>query len=173
MIKNIIATLGPEGTCSEMAANYYGKKTFDNFSIELYNTFESAVDSLKDGKSTAVIIPSAYKKLSKIIFREKEFIALKDVFIFDTPEIVFAMDYGNNEINSIASQSSPLYLIKDKFDENIFVESNSNSRSALMVKEGLADACLTTKICADKYSMKIINNFGHIHMGWNVFTLNK
>lgn len=172
-VERIIATLGPEGTCSEMAAQYYGQRLGGNYQVKLYMSFEEAINSLKEQRSTYVIIPSAYKKIANTIFKEKNYVQIEDVFIFDTPEIVFATNRKRRKIRKIATQSSPKSLLEGLYEEEDFIDSDSNSRSALMVMEGLADACLTTMICAQKYSMNIIENFGAVHMGWNVFAVVK
>ena len=167
--KIVISTLGPAGTCSEYASQYYIDKNNYDGRIELYPTFEESVAALKYGKSDCVIIPSAYAKLAEIIFQELIFIEIADVFKLATPNLVIANKGDVKEIKKVATHSSPSSLAKNYFPNAQLVLAKSNSEAAKMLLASEVDACITTIMCAEKHSLNVIRDFGGIAMGWNVF----
>lgn len=166
--KMVISTLGPEGTCSEYASQFYINENSHDGRINLYSTFEEAVSALKYGKSDCVIIPSAYTKLADIIFQEQNVIEIADVFKLATPNLVIANRGDVKDIKRIATHSSPSSLAKKYFPEAELVLAKSNSEAANMLSANQVDACITTIMCAEKHAFNIIHNFGGIAMGWNV-----
>ncbi len=168
----IIATLGPEGTCSEFAANYYATVINKKASNILCNTFEEAIKQLVEGYADLVIIPSAYRNLANLIFDLYDKIEISDVFKLCTPNLVTAIldePGGCTELRKIATHASPFSLAKNFYPEAELILSGSNSLSARMLYEREVDACITTNICAQQYKFMIIKDFGEISMGWNVF----
>lgn len=164
----IVATLGPEGTCSENAAQYYINNNHYRGNIELYSTFEEAIETLKAGISDFVIVPSAYRKLADIIFDGRNIIEIADVFILITPGFVAVIMNELTKIKKVAAHSSPANLASECFPYAQLIISNSNSHSANMLVSGEVDACITTKKCIELSSVKIIRDFGEISMSWNV-----
>lgn len=165
-----IATLGPAGTCSEKAAKVFAKNLGEETKVELYSTFEEAAECLQKDKTDYVIVPSAYGNLADIMFEGRCKIQLSNVFQYPTLNLVFATKCVDKEINIIASQSSPRNLIEGYLENCQLIEAKSNSDAAQMVLNHIADACITTKVCAEANSMVILQDFGSIMMGWNVFT---
>jgi len=168
----IITTLGPEGTCSESAAKYFIRvKHIKCAKIILKDNFEDCIDSLKKGECEMVIVPSAYKELNEIIFKNLDTIYIEKCYIFDTPTLVLAgfQDSKNLKILSIAAHSAPALLAKELFPEATIIFYPSNSASAISVAQKEADACITTKVAARKYGLKILKTFGRVSMSWNVF----
>jgi prephenate dehydratase len=166
--KIVISTLGPEGTCSEYASQFYIDKNNYEGTIELYSSFEESVEALKNNKSDCVIIPSAYKKLAEIIFQEQNFIEIVDVFKLATPNLVIAKRRNVQEVKKVATHSSPSSLAKGYFPDAELVLAKSNSAAAQMLLASEVDACITTIVCAKKHSLYVIHDFGGIAMGWNV-----
>lgn len=166
--KIVISTLGPNGTCSEYASQFFLDKNDYDGKINLFSTFEQAVEDLKEGKSDHVIIPSAYRNFADIIFQEQYTIEIDDVFKLPTPNLVIANKGNENEIKKVATHSSPSSLVKEYFPNAQLVISKSNSNAAEMLLANKVDACITTIKCAEMYSLNIIHNFGSINMGWNV-----
>jgi len=165
----VIATLGPEGTCSEYASLAYLEKTGRGGKVDLYPTFEAAVSALKGGRSDSVIIPSAYTQLANIIFGERNSIEIVDVFMLATPSLVIASRWDTTEFKKVATHSSPSGLARGFFPNAELVSTTSNSEAARLLLSLQVDACMTTEICAKEHSLKILCDFGKIAMGWNVF----
>lgn len=165
-----IATLGPAGTCSEKAAEMFSGKLDGETEVELYATFEEAVERLQNDKADYVIIPSAYRKLADIIFESRTRIQISEIFQYPTLNLVLATESEDKEIHVVASQSSPSSLIKGHLENYQLIEAKSNSDAAQLVMNHAADACITTNVCAEANYMVILKDFGSIKMGWNVFT---
>lgn len=168
-----IATLGPSGTCSEKAAKIFAESLNEETDVELYSTFEEAAECLQRGHVDYAIIPSAYRNLADIMFKGSGKIQLSKVFQYPTLDLVFATKDVDREIKIIASHSSPRNLIVGYLDNCQLIDAKSNSNAAQMVLNDLADACLTTRCCAETNSMVILEEFCAIMMGWNVFTRSK
>lgn len=166
--KIVISTLGPEGTCSEYASQFYIDENNYDGRIDLYPTFEESVAALKKRKSDCVIIPSAYTKLADIIFEEQNYIEIVDVFKLATPNLVIANRGDVKEIKKVATHSSPSSLARGYFPDAQLVSAKSNSEAAKMLLTSEVEACITTIICAEKHSLNVIHDFGGVAMGWNV-----
>ena len=85
-----LVTLGPSGTCSEQVGKrYLRKQKLPETSILLTQSFEDAVECLKDGRAERMLIPSAYRKTADIIFDNATDIVVIDAFPSPTPEFFF------------------------------------------------------------------------------------
>lgn len=74
-------------------------------------------------------------------------------------------DLGNS---TIATHPAPSGLAYDfTVSKNIKLV-NSNSQAALQCSKGLSDACITTLPAAQKYSLKVIKDFGEVPMGFTI-----
>lgn len=169
--QQMIATLGPEGTCSEAAAKHYiNLKNLVNAKINLTVSFETAIDMLVGNHVDVVIIPSAYSKLSEIIFVNYYEIEIVDTFLFKTPDLVVVTSKDNKiPIKmSISCHSTPVWLIKKDYPNADIVNAKSNSDAANILLANQVDACLTTIICAVKNNLQILHNYSGINMSWNV-----
>lgn len=170
-----IATLGPNGTCSERAALYYAENKKIKSETILCDSFEIAIQKLMYDEVDMVIIPSAYRELAEIVFGNMENIKLAEVFLYSTPGLVIATkqnDIGVNEIKTMATHSSPSILAKKICPYAKLLYCSSNSASANRVINGEVDACVTTRICVEMNKLHIVKDFGEIPMGWNVFKKN-
>lgn len=170
-----IATLGPEGTCSERAAIYYANKNNVKYKTILCDTFETAIKKLMFEIVDIVIIPSAYRELAEIVFENMDDIELSDIFLYSTPGLVIATGYEDvsiDEIKTMATHSSPSILAQKSCPNAKLTYCSSNSASALKVVNGDVDACVTTRICVEMNNLHIVKDFGEVQMGWNVFKKN-
>lgn len=163
-----IATLGPSGTCSENTVKSFIAERGLNGEILLKETFQDCVASLISKEVDFIIVPSAFKELNELIFKNLGKIKIKECFVLNTPALVIGVK-EKNKIMSIATHSAPEILAKNNFPDIKIIGSPSNSKSAIMVVEGKADACLTTEIAAKANNLKILKNFGEVPMSWNVF----
>lgn len=167
-----IATLGPKGTCSERAAIHYANKNSIKYKTVLCDTFETAIKKLMFQIVDIAIIPSAYRELAEIVFENMSDIELSDVFLYSTPGLVIATGYkdvSTKKIETMATHSSPSILARKCFPNAKLIYCSSNSVAALKVVNGEVDACVTTKICVEMNNLHIVNDFGEVPMGWNVF----
>jgi len=162
-----VATLGPEGTCSEKAANHYIDQNNIKGQVILYPTFEESIKILEQEKADLAVVPSAYDKLNLLVFEGLGMVVIDDTFTMDTPNLVMAVN--NYDVKTVASHPAPSSLVKRLFPEADIKFTDSNSVSASELAEGNVDACLTTIIAAQKYKLNIEEDFGPVPMGWNVF----
>lgn len=166
-----IATLGPRGTCSENTAREFASGRFLKSEVVLKNNFEECINSVIRGYSDIAIVPSAFKELNELIFRNLGKIRILGSFVFNTPALVLAKG-DKRKIKRVATHPAPEVLLERIGFRGKRIRSASNSASALMVVGGKADACVTTEIAACDNRLKIIKNFGEIPMSWNVFVRN-
>ena len=171
-----IATLGPEGTCSEVAARcYIEQNNLHGYKLNLYSSFELAIDTLLKSNANLVVIPSAYSSLSEILFSNYYKIEIIDAFMLKTPDLVIATTRKDKLPRklSISSHSSPAWLVKNHYPEAKIIRAKSNSDAAQLVLQDKSDACLTTIICAEKNSLNVLHNYKGINMSWNVIKKTK
>lgn len=166
----IISTLGPHGTCSEYTAQHYLDKHNLKGDIVLYNSFEEAIEALKNMKSDLAIVPSAYYDFAKILFENNDTVQIINTFVLETPRLVIGcIKPGLTEVKKIATHPAPSIWVKKYYPNADLVLAESNSKAALMVIEEKVDACMTTYICIKEYGLKILKDCGPILMSWNVF----
>lgn len=169
-IQNIIkiATLGPEGTCSENAAKNFISKKELNAEIILKDSFQACLTALDKKEADIAIVPSAFEKLNELIFRNLNKIKITESFVLNTPALVIAKNNAK-EIKKVACHPAPFILIDNIFPKDKIIFTSSNSISAIKTANKEVDACLTTEIAAKKNNLKLIKNFGEVPMSWNVF----
>ncbi len=88
-----IHTLGPTGTNCESAAHWWLKKKNPNGSVVLHPTLEAAVSAL-DGSNSALLACIVYPDLHTLVFSNLDTIALEDIFIYPTHNMVLASRTG-------------------------------------------------------------------------------
>lgn len=166
----VISTLGPVGTCSEYTAQYYLDIKGLKGDIELYSTFEEAIEKLKKSESDIAIVPSAYQNFAKLLFDNRNSIKITYTFIYNTPKMVIASKILDPPvIRKIATHPAPSSMIKQFNAEAEVIFAESNSKAALMAAGGEVDACMTNFICVQEYGLNVLKDFGSVSMSWNVF----
>lgn len=105
-----IATLGPKATDSYKATIDYSRKTFSNYKILCYNSFEKLFNIIKEKKSNIdfIVMPMGYcnrkgKEFSSWVdfhFYYLEYMEVKDVFYSQTKEMILIenIDYKKEGI---------------------------------------------------------------------------
>jgi prephenate dehydratase len=177
-----LATLGPTGTCShQVGVRYLRKHGLPETSIILTQSFEEAVELVKDGRAERLLIPSAYRKHADIVFDNASDIVAIDAFPSPTPDFFFLRNPKKaiGEIRRIASHASPRRLI-DKVSglarqDVEIIEASSNANAAELLEAGEVDGCLTVK--SDR-TIALLNAgkavllcpLGVIMMTWSVMT---
>lgn len=173
-----IATLGPTGTSSEVAAAYAGELVTAAWArparIQLHESFEQSADAVRHGEADAVVVANAYASINEFYMDpELELVA---AFIRSTP------DYGLAALPScplpvaprITTHPAPVRLISELLPMAFLVGEtlvvSSTSVAARMVAEGLADIALTNETSCREYGLRFISNTRPIRMLWSVFT---
>ena len=169
---NYIYTLGPSLTNCEKAAREWSIKNNFDAQIVLFDTLEFALTSMIEKKQDNIVLLSCivYPDLHKIVFDNLDLIEFKDVFMSNTYSMVYAVNNERDEIKTIATHPAPKLLVPNDQELEIIL-STSNSKAALMCRNGEVDSCITTIIAAKENSLNIIKNFGEVTMGFAIHKL--
>lgn len=174
----VIATLGPPGTCSEKAAHYFDFTEQLDGTVVLRDSFEDAVEMTLKGDSSFAIVPAAYPGIADIFFDNIDRLSVHKLFLFSTPDFVFACNknssYPNGAIN-IISHRAPMMLsrqVAENFDIEIETTlARSNAAAAMKVASGEFSFGITNSASANRYGLRILVNFGSVHMAWLAFAM--
>lgn len=169
MINNLyrISTLGPKGTDSERAALHYAltQKILDPV-IQLYSSFESALDTVRFRNSDFAIVPAAYNGLFSLHLLYRD-VPIIDTFILPTKPMVLAKIPGQiGEIRRVAIHPATKPLLPESC-EPVYVE--SKPLCLQMVADGKIQAGIGSEDVAESMGLEIVKNFGPIPMTWEVF----
>lgn len=175
------ATLGPNGTSSEFVTKQLCKHIQCNLSnIRLFDTYEKALDDVKNGTSNVLLVANAYHGVNN--FYMDSDIELIGTFIENTPQYGIASRHGYDissinakEIIKIASHHAPVKKLEN-YNSGVFKDKkfeitlcDSTSSAAESVKDGVFDLCLTNAQAVDIYGLKFVSNVTNISMAWSIF----
>jgi len=174
-----IATLGPSGTSSEVAANYLLQSyRFQNAEISLFPTYETAFDSVRKGEAHLLLVANAYERIDNIYMSSASRLLL--FFALDTypyglakrPDYVPPQDRKLTIATHHAPSSLiPFFLEGHDFEFEVAIV-HSTSEAALKAQHLETDFCITNKLAAEKYGLSFISRMYVIHMLWSVFGRN-
>ena len=172
-----IATLGPRGTSSEVAAHHVlglcGERVGDGGRVRLCPSFEEAGEAVVEGGETALVVANAYSKINALYMNPALFLA--GAFILPTP------DYGvaappNAPLPlkvRIATHPAPAALVGELVPPSFFVGETvaapSTSEAARMVVRGEVDLALTNETSVREHSLRFVSPTRPIRMLWSVF----
>lgn len=178
-VNSPIHTLGPSGTSSEYASQFFHRWMSKNYSnsyhdIYLHDSYELARNNIKDDKGL-LIVANAYPQINDFYMDIR--LKLLATFFYDTP--LYGL-VANKELPDrplkIASHPAPIPLIGELLPDDLrikkVIEMSSTSASALAVVSGEVDVALTTEIAAKIHKLKFISRTRPIHMLWSVFASN-
>lgn len=174
-----IHTLGPAGTSSEYASQFFHRWMNENYvksSQEIYlnDSYELARKNIKDKKGL-LIVANAYTKINDFYMDTR--LKLLATFLYDTP--LYGL-VANKKLPDrslyIASHPAPVPLIGELLPDGLcieqIVEMSSTSAAAQAVVSGEVDIALTTEIAARIHKLNFISRTRPIHMLWSVFASN-
>ena len=85
-----VATLGPEGTCSEEVTlaylQHHGLAPTE--SLFLRETFEQAIQMVLDGEVEQAVVPAAYIGFHKLVYNNVGYLRVREVLYSKTPAFV-------------------------------------------------------------------------------------
>jgi prephenate dehydratase len=123
-----ISTLGPTGTCSEQAAQYFMQVSKLSGDVQLHSSFEGALETLYNKQATHAIVPSAYKQFHELVFNYHPDIQITGTFLMPTPELVIA-GLVEPDYSVVACHPSPRPMLERLFPDATVVEAKSNSQA--------------------------------------------
>lgn len=179
-----LATLGPHGTCSEEVSIAYLTELGVDASqcLELYPSFEAAVEAVLAGAADKAVVPAAYVRFHEIVFANLGDLCVGEVLFSKTPAFLLAgkppiaLAVEGKEY-SIASHKSPAPLLSRLTFSWKMVEAPSNAAAAWQAANGETDFCLTNKRAlvevngteSNAVRLELIEYFGAVDMVWAVF----
>ncbi|MDT0175971.1 bacilysin biosynthesis protein BacA [Enterobacter sp. BRE11] len=171
-----VYTLGPSGTSSEYASQFFYRWMSDNYAnshhdIHLNDSYELARNNIKHEKGL-LIVANAYPKINDFYMDTR--LKLLATFLYNTPL------YGlvtNKKLPDrplyIASHPAPVPLIEELLPDGLriaqVIEMPSTSAAAQAVISGEVDVALTTEIAAGIHKLNFISRTRPKHMLWSVF----
>lgn len=174
--RRILGTLGEEGgylTCSM----YVAHKKKPAYSIAPYSTFEAAVDALKRGEISLVLVPGAYPSISKFIMDKDIFV--KKTFVKRIPPLVVATKKHTvlncyTDFRKIYLHEATLCMIDEldliKTIEIKKVTSNIDACKYMLHDQNCHCVAITNLLCANYFNAKIIKVIRKgIRMPWVIF----
>ncbi|MGV9774733.1 hypothetical protein [Streptosporangium sp. NPDC003464] len=176
-----IATLGPERTSSELAADYILERFLgaSGGSVNLYPSFEKAFDSVLAGHDDLLVVPHAYGNIN--YFYTEPRAAVRYIFLHETPPYGLVTRRGraagDDARLTVACHSAVLPLLDRMLEraghrgaEITVMDASSNSVAAQSVHDGLADMAITNGSSADHYDLEFTAVHGPLDLSWTVFS---
>ncbi|MFJ2175518.1 hypothetical protein ACIOHE_21785 [Streptomyces sp. NPDC087851] len=169
-----IGTLGPEGTSSEQAARLLRTRLPDGPPVVLRTTYEQAMEDLKAGTVSHVVVANAYRDIHHFYMADD--IALAGVFVMDTPLYGIARRADGGPLSdrpSVVTHPSPRPLVDQllpgAYQLPDVATADSTSQAAQAVAEHRYDLALTTEPAATRHGLRFISRLRPIRMVWSVF----
>lgn len=138
-------------TCSNIALENYCKKT----SIKLVDSFQDAINEVKQGIVQAAFIPGAFPNIKDYIMDEK--LRVKETVVVQIPALVLAGKFPQQpkKIKRIILHPAPESLLAEvetKFEEMVFASSNPNACIKVLANQNDSIA-ITNQNCAQYYGL--------------------
>lgn len=159
-----IHTLGPAGTNCEKAALKWVTQKCPNAHLHLHPTMEQAATSVANCRNSALLSVMAYPLLHAIIYEHITALQLIDVFIMNTDNMVLASASGQMP-TTCATHPAPEKLLPETVKRHYVA---SNVVAAVECANGKAEGCITTLGAAQQHSLKILQKFGPVPMGFTI-----
>jgi hypothetical protein len=171
---DVIATLGPAGTSSEMAGNDLAAKLgLDGNALALCSSYEEARALVVLGRASRLLVANAYHGISE--FYMDPSLTLERAFVFDTPLYGLASRRQSPLPLkcTIVTHPAPCALIDQLIPPGYGISAvdrvSSTSAAAAQVADGGADLALTTEPATRRYGLQFISPTRPIRMLWSVF----
>ncbi|MCL2151409.1 MAG: hypothetical protein FWH57_00365 [Oscillospiraceae bacterium] len=180
-----MATLGPRGTTSSEAAMAFKKyieqrNHLANLKIDLYDSFELALDEVHKRNADFILLPNAYGKMTSFYWDTS--IELGFVFTNETPEYGIAIMDKRKLLNkstlTISTCKAVEHLLQELMDTTEFrdrdfeiVEASSTTKSLALLEEGKVDLTLTNDTSLKNSKAYFISITKQTDVLWSVFML--
>ncbi|MCX5415805.1 hypothetical protein [Streptomyces sp. NBC_00059] len=178
-----VATLGPSGTSSEVAAGFLIDRVLGTgedaraerkeSTVALRESYEDAHGLVRCGEADLLIVANAYAHISRFYMDPR--LHLAGAFVLDTPLYGLAARADRPPAGgvTVATHPAPEPLIKElmpagcRLDQ--VVTAGSTSLAAAMADRGEVDLALTTELAAEVSGLGFISRSRAIRMLWSVF----
>ncbi len=178
-----IGTLGPQGTTSYFATQYfieYIKKYNRHIEAEilLEEKFDIVTKDLLEGNVDLIIVPNAYEKITDMYWNPR----LSNLFTFllETPKYAIASRVGEDmkeRQNFKLASCSPVLCLVDYFMEELnipaesyeIIRANSTTRAAEMVENKVVDMAITNATSIEDRDLEFISSKLSAQVLWSIF----
>jgi hypothetical protein len=172
---DVVATLGPSGSCSDIVATRNLYRFSGAKIIKLFPSYELAFDAVQEDTAAAALVAAAYPSLNVLVMKLSRSVVITSSFVDDTPPLVIAsMRATTSELmergGTIACVDAPSPLVRALFPKCQVVVAASNSDAALFAADRRTVAALTTEPAAAKLKLAVLHSFGSVPMAWVVFS---
>jgi hypothetical protein len=179
----LVATLGPDGTSSEQAAQFFfsravGRPAADG-DLQLYRTYEEAEAAVLDGKATHLVVAAAYAGCNHFYMTNGLVPDHASNFAMDTPPYLLAARARMcllPDAVRVATHPAPeevidelLSKMTDSFRWYKAIAADSTAEAARMVADGEVEVALTTDPACRRFNLTPISLSKVIPMFWLVF----
>lgn len=172
-----IATLGPPGTSSELAADHLGDvlaaQGVMHTGVDLYASFEDAAGATLLGLADLAVVANAYRDANEL-YMDPE-LRIVGVYVFDTPDYGLAGRAGADLSSDVVvvSHSAPVPLLRQLTVDGVRVRDvrtvSSTSEAARLVADGTFELALTNKKAVEEFGLTFRSPTRPIRMSWAVF----
>lgn len=174
MRTDVIATLGPSGTCSEIIARRNLSKLKTATDVRLFATYEQAFEAVENDDAAAALVAAAYPRLNELVMKLSRSVVITSSFVDDTPALVicskrFSLLELKAPGRTIACVSAPKPLLQALLPNCDIVPATSNADAARYVEDGRTDGALTTEPAALSLGLGVLHSFGEVPMAWVIF----
>ena len=175
MVSNIIVTLGPEGTCSDIVLHDNLHRFATQCAVQLLPTYEAALTAVEQDRALAALVAAAYPRFNELVMRLSRSVVITDAFVHKTPPLVIASKEWSVAPDvdppvSVACMIALTPLLRAWRPGYNIVTASSNTNAADMVVDGITVAAVTNEPAALARGLRVIHSFGDLPMAWIVLS---
>jgi len=171
-----LVTLGPEGTSSEVAAQYFldQVETADK-TLVLCSNYEQAADKVVAGVADLLLVANAYKGINDFYMSPALYFIC--AYFYQTPMygVAARKDWAAepNRRYTIATHHAPISLVpwflQGMALDYDLVHADSTAAAARAVRTGETDLCVANAVAVAQQDLEFVTRTRPIRMLWSVF----
>lgn len=167
----VFATLGPSGTCHELATRSYIEfQQIPNAQVELISDFLEALELLRNGKFDFIVQNSAHPEVYQLIEKYFREVFVIDSFLFPTKEMAVLKRRDVERPRCLGLMpSTRAYVDTSRWETTVYEPSNPIVARHLLM--GKYDSGITFKHYAEEHKDLLVVDevIGFIYTPWLVY----
>jgi bacilysin biosynthesis protein BacA len=175
--KFVVGTMGPSGTSSSLACEYFIRKVPAVLDSALYDNFDLLFQALLDGDCGLALVPNAYERITEYYWDKR--LQLVCFFLRDTPSYGLACRPGEAILESGPLRVACCLPVRQLFDELApadwrsreieWTMRPSTTSAARAVQDGEADVAVSNQPSVDAANLVFVIEKPGVPMLWSVF----
>ncbi len=175
-----LATLGPQGTSSELAAEFLLSNLPREFAarmgVKLFDSFEAAAASVQEESCSLLLVANAYERINHFYMDSR--LRVLDTFIHVTPNygIAARQPVDTARAYRLATFPSVVPLIAELLPPGLQIHetvmAKSTSDAARRVVAGEVELAVTNESSIQQNGLHFISRTRPIRMVWTLFGIN-